>query len=129
EGHLDHRLDLGDDVAFHYHVLQGENRDTRFVRNVIGLEYALDATTALFVQGTPFADKEQIDVSVGAWLWRRDDEALRFMLTAVDAPNEKSQLAVYERAPYGLHLAGAFGDPLGLRVAFELGAQLPFEQR
>ncbi|MCK5941069.1 MAG: hypothetical protein KAI24_03790 [Planctomycetes bacterium] len=129
EGHIDHALDLGDGVAFRYHVLHGEHRDTRFIRNAIGLEYATSDTTAVFAQGTPFGDKERIDISVGGWLHRDGDDALRVMLTLVDAPSEKSDTAVYEQSPYGLHLAGTFGDRDSHRIAFELGAQLPFEQR
>jgi len=127
EGHINHAVELGDGFAFRYHVLQSENRDTRFVRNAIGLEYQLDDRTALFVQGTPFADKSLIDVSVGAWLLREDDQALRVMLTSVDAPSGKSREFEYEQAPYGLHVAGTFGDRGSHRVAFEVGAQLPFE--
>ncbi|MFN3242591.1 MAG: hypothetical protein ACE37K_13895 [Planctomycetota bacterium] len=129
EGHIDHRIELGDGFSFRYHVLQGENRDTRFVRNAIGLEYELDDTTALFVQGTPFADKSAIDVSAGAWLWRRGDQALRVMLTSVDAPSDKSRTFEFERAPYGLQVAGAFGDADGHRLVFDVAAQLPFELR
>lgn len=129
EGNIDHRFELGDGVAFRYHVLQSETRDTRFVRNAVGLEYETSATTAVFAQGTPFGDKSLIDVSLGAWLMRDQDRQLRVMLTLVDAPSEKSTLVEYETAPYGLHVAGAFGGPDSHRVAFELGAQLPMELR
>ncbi|MFT6079815.1 MAG: hypothetical protein ACJAQZ_001874 [Planctomycetota bacterium] len=129
ESHLNQAVELSDDVTFRYHYLQGENRDTRFVRNAVGLEYALDDRTAVFVQGTPFADKGMIDISVGAWLWRQDDQALRVMLTLVDAPSEKSQVVEFEQAPIGLHLAGTFGERDSHRLAFELAAQLPFEAR
>jgi hypothetical protein len=125
EGRIDHHVPLGDGVAFHYHVLQSEHRDARFDTTAIGLELQLDAERTLFVQGTPFADKSQIDVSVGAFWWRRPHAALRTMLTLVDAPADKSEVVDYERAPYGLHAAGAFGSPERLRVAFELGTQLP----
>lgn len=129
EGAIDHSVALGDGFAFRYHVLQGENRDTRFLRNAVALEYALDERTALFAQGELFADKSLIDVSVGAFLFRRDDDALRVMLTAVDWTSEKSRIVEYERAPYAAMLSGAFGDDDGVRLRFELGSQLPFEVR
>lgn len=110
-------------------MLQGENRDTRFLRNAVALEYALDEGTALFAQGELFADKSLIDVSVGAFLFRRDDDALRVMLTAVDWTSEKSRVVEYERAPYAAMLSGAFGDDDGVRLRFELGSQLPFTVR
>lgn len=129
EGQLDHAIALGDGVTFRYHMLQSENRDTRFLRNEIGLEYALDDTTALFAQGEPLADKSRIDISAGAWLFRRDDDALRVMVTAVDEPSDKGRVVQYERRPFALSFAGAFGDRKSHRIAFELGGQLPFEQR
>lgn len=127
DANLDHQVELGDGASFRYHFLQGETRDARFVRNVVALEYATSASTAVFAQGTPLADKSLIDVSVGAWLLREDDQALRVMLTLVDAPSEKSRILEYDRAPYGLHVAGTFGSPDSHRIAFEIGAQLPFE--
>jgi hypothetical protein len=129
EGRLDQRLDLGDGFAFRYHVLQGENRDARFLRNELALEVATSATTAVFAQGSLFADKSLIDVSLGAWLLREGDDALRVMLTAVDWTADKSRLVEYVEAPYAAMVSGAFGDVAGHRVAFELGGQLPFEQR
>ena len=129
ENHLNHAIALGDNFTFRYHYLQSENRDTRFLRNAVGLEYAVSDATALFVQGTPFADKSLIDISVGAWLWRSDEQALRVMLTQVDAPSDKSNAFAYERAPLGVHVAGMFGQRDSYRIAFELGAQLPFESR
>lgn len=129
EGRVDHEFELGDGVGFHYHVLQSEHRDTRFLRNAIGLSYQLDETSALFAQGTPFGDKSLIDVSVGGWLWRRDDDGLRAMVTLVDAPSDKSEVTEFESAPYGLHVAGAFGERDDLRVSFDVGAQLPFRAR
>lgn len=125
EGRIDHHVGLGDGVAFHYHVLQSEHRDARFDTTAIGLELQLGAERALFVQGTPFADKSQIDVSAGAWWLRQPHASLRTMLTLVDAPADKSEVVDYERPPYGLHAAGVFGSAERLRVAFELGAQLP----
>lgn len=129
EGRLDHAIALGDGVTFRYHLLQSENRDTRFVRNELALEYALDDTTALFAQGEPLADKSRIDLSLGAWLWRRDGDALRVMVTAVDEPGDKSRVVQYERRPFGVLVSGAFGDRESHRIAFELAGQLPFEQR
>lgn len=129
EGAIDHAVPLGDGLQFRYHVLQGENRDTRFVRNAVALEYALGETTAVFAQGELFAEKSLIDVSVGAWLFRRDDDALRIMLTAVDWTSEKSRTVEYERAPYAAMVSGAFGDVASHRLRFEVGAQLPFEVR
>jgi hypothetical protein len=129
EGQLDQAIELGDGFAFRYHVLQSENRDTRYLRNELALEYALGDETALFAQGSLFADKSLIDVSLGAWLLRRDDEALRVMLTAVDFATDKSDVVTYESAPWAAMVSGAFGDTESHRIAFELGAQLPFEVR
>lgn len=129
EGHLNQAIDLGDGLSFRYHFLQGEHRDARFVRNAVALEYATGEQTAIFAQGTPFADKEQIDVSFGAWLFREQDNALRVMVTLVDAPSEKADTFEFDRAPIGLHLAGTFGDRDSHRIAFEIGSQMPFELR
>jgi hypothetical protein len=129
EGNLDLTRELGDGFTFRYHFLQGENRDARFVRNALALEYALTPSTALFAQAEPFADKSLIDFSAGAWLLRERDQALRVMLTAVDFVNEKSRTAEYTRDPYALMASGVFGDPDGHRIAFDLGAQLPLTVR
>ncbi|MBM4060297.1 MAG: hypothetical protein FJ265_04240 [Planctomycetes bacterium] len=129
EGALDLGRELGDGFGFRYHFLQGEHRDARFLRHAIDLEYALAAETAVFAQIEPFADKSQIDVSLGAWFLRRGDSALRVMLTAVDWSNDKSRTADYGQDPYGVQLAGAFGDPGALRIAFDLAGQLPFSVR
>lgn len=66
EGAIDHALPLGDGFAFRYHVLQGENRDTRFLRNAVAGEKALGETSAIFVQAELFAEKSLVDVSAGA---------------------------------------------------------------
>ncbi|MBL8729721.1 MAG: hypothetical protein JNM25_14935 [Planctomycetes bacterium] len=129
EGQVDHAAPLGSGFAFGYHLLQSEHRDARFLRNAIEFEYEVGPETALFAQGELFADKQWIDASGGVWLWRRGDQALRAMVTVVDAPADKSRDFVYERAPYAVMLAGAFGDPRSHRIVFELGAQLPFEVR
>lgn len=130
EGQFDHRIDLGDGFAFRYHVLQSENRDTRYLRNELAVEYAIGDRTAVFAQGSLFADKSLIDVSVGAWLFRHRDNALRVMLTAVDAPSaRKSRIVDYTEAPYAAMVSGAFGDTDSHRVVFEVAGQLPFEQR
>jgi hypothetical protein len=129
EGAIDHALPLGDDFTFRYHVLQGENRDARFVRNAVALERRLGDGAAAFVQGEVFAEKSLIDVSAGAWLLRRGDDALRVMLTAVDMTADKSRDFRYERAPLATMASGAFGDAATHRVRFEVGGQLPFEQR
>lgn len=129
EGAIDHAIALGDEFTFRYHVLQGENRDVRFLRNAVELERSLGDSSAVFVQGEVFAEKSVIDVSAGAWLFRRDDDALRVMLTAVDWTAEKSREFEYERAPYATMISGAFGDPATHRLRFELGGQLPLEQR
>jgi hypothetical protein len=127
EGAIDHKIDLGDGFAFRYHVLQGENRDTRFLRNAVAGEMALGESSAVFVQGELFAEKSLIDVGAGAWLFRRDDDALRLMVTAVDATDGKSRDFFYERDPYAVMASGAFGDADGHRVRFEVGGQLPFK--
>ena len=126
EGAIDHKVELGDGFAFRYHVLQGENRDTRFLRNAVAGELELGESSAVFVQGELFAEKSLIDVGAGAWLFRRDDDALRVMLTAVDATDGKSRDFAYERDPYAVMASGAFGDADGHRVRFEVGGQLPF---
>jgi hypothetical protein len=129
EGRLDQRIELGSGAAFRYHVLQGENRDTRFLRNELAMEYDLGDATAVFVQGSLLAEKSLIDASVGAWLFRRGDDALRVMLTAVDWTSEKSKEIEYTTAPWAVMASGTFGDAGSHRLAFELGGQLPFVQR
>lgn len=129
EGSIDKTLALGDGFGFGYHVLQSETRDARFLRNAIEFDYALGDETAVFVQTEMFADKDLIDVSAGAWLLRREQQALRAMVTAVDAPSEKSDSVDYLQRPVALMLAGVFGDPERQRLAFELAGQLPFDVR
>jgi len=129
EGHLDHHVPLGSGLSFRYHVLQSETRDTRFLRNEMALEYETSETTAVFAQGSIFADKSLIDVSLGAWLWREEDDAVRVMLTAVDWTSEKSRVVDYVREPWAAMVSGCFGDPSSVRVMFDVGAQLPLEQR
>lgn len=127
EGRIDHAVELGDGVTFRQHLLQSEHRDARFLRDALALEYDLGGGAAVFAQGELLPDKPLIDVSAGAWLWRRDHDALRVMLTAVDFANDKSRVDDYRRDPYGVMVAGAFGAPEAHRVVFELGAQLPFD--
>ena len=129
EGRLDQHLELGSGLGFRYHVLQGENRDARFLRNELALEYELGESTAVFAQGSLFADKSVIDVSLGGWLFRRGDEGLRLMLTAVDWTSEKSEVVEYTDAPWAAMASGAFGTGDGHRIVFELAGQLPFAQR
>ncbi len=129
EGQFEQAAELGDGFAFGFHFLQSENRDTRFVRTALELDYALGDTTALFAQTEMFADKSLIDASLGAWLWRHDDQAVRVMLTAVDWTNEKSSVVEYTRDPYAAMVAAAFGGRDSHRLVLELGAQLPFTQQ
>ncbi len=129
EGSVDYRHALGSGFTFGYHMLQSENRDTRFLRTAIEMEYELDDESAAFVQAELFAEKSVVDLSVGAWLFRREAQALRIMLTSVDAPSRKGERIEYTRDPYALQLAGAFGKPDGHRVAFDIGGQLPLEFR
>lgn len=129
EGTIDVSTPLGDGFGFGYHVLQSEHRDARFLRSAVEFDHALGADTALFVQGELLADKELVDAGGGVWLLRRGDEALRAMVTLVDAPSRKGRAFTYERDPVALMLAGVFGDPASHRVVFEVGGQLPFEVR
>lgn len=129
EGQFDYAAELDDGFAFGFHFLQSENRDTRFVRNALELEYALGEQTAVFVQTEMLADKSLIDASLGVWLLRHDDQAVRVMLTAVDLASEKSRDVEYTRDPYAAMVAAAFGDPDSHRLVLELGAQLPFTQQ
>jgi hypothetical protein len=127
EGAFDQGVALGDGIGFRYHMLQSENRDTRFLRNAVELEAGFGARSAVFVQTELFAEKSAIDVSAGVWLWREAQQALRLMVTAVDAPSAKSREFEYRRDPYAVMASGAFGAPDGMRVAFEVGGQLPLE--
>lgn len=129
ESQFDHALPLGEGFTFRYHFQQSEHRDTRFVRNEIALERTVGEHAAVFVQASPLAEKSGIDVSVGAFLWRTDESALRVMLTAVDAPNEKSGEVEYLDQPFGAMVSGVFGDPDAARLYVEAGAQLPFTLR
>lgn len=129
EGGIDQRIELGEGFAFRYHLLHSETRDTRILRSAIELEYAIGQESAVFVQSELMAEKSVVDVSVGAWLLRRDANALRVMVTSVDAPSRKGERVIYERDAWAVMLAGAFGDPESHRVAFEIGGQLPFELR
>ncbi|MBL9077027.1 MAG: hypothetical protein JNL08_05965 [Planctomycetes bacterium] len=129
EGAIDVSTPLGDGFGFGYHVLHSEHRDARFLRNAVELDYALGADRALFVQGELLADKEFVDAGGGVWLLRRGDEALRAMVTLVDAASRKGRDFAYERDPIAVMVAGVFGDPAAHRIAFELGGQLPFAVR
>lgn len=129
DGGLDVTRPLGGGCGFGWHVLHGENRDVRFLRNAVEFERALGDAAALFVQGELDADKSLIDASLGAWLHRAGDDALRVMVTAVDLSSAKSRRVAYQHEPWAVMAAGAFGERERHRVAFELGAQLPFEVR
>ncbi len=127
EGQLDVTKRLGSGWSAGFHMLQSETRDTRFLRTALELEYELGPGTAVFAQAELFAEKAVVDASVGAWLLRNEHEALRVMLTAVDAPSAKNADLEYQTDAYALMVAGAFGDPESHRVAFEVSGQLPFE--
>lgn len=120
----------GDRWRFTYDVLQSETQDTRFLRNALGFEHDLDASTALVAQGEVFAEKPQIDVSFGAHLWRGDRSGVRVLFTAVDAPNDKSDTSEYLSDPYGWMASGYFAtQDRGSEVSFELAGQLPLRVR
>lgn len=121
--------DLGAGFSARIAYLQSENQSTQFERIGFGLEKRLSDPTALFLLLEGTQDKSRADLSFGAELFRSAHGAHRVTFTIVDFPWRKSDDFEYETAPYGLLFAGFGGDPDGLQIAYELGFQLPFEER
>ncbi len=126
EGAYDQRFALDESAGIGVHLLHSENRDWRFVRQAIELDLITSESTGVFVQAEPLAEKSEIDVSAGAWLWRAGDEGLRLMWTGVDLTAEKSRSFDYRRQAHALMLTGAHGGGEDWRLTWELGGQLPF---
>lgn len=130
EGHINATAELGEKFRFHFHALQSETQDNRFLRNAIEFQYLLDESVALFVMSEFIADKRKNDISFGVQLFRRPERELRFMLTAVDVSSEKNRDEFdYVKRGFGLMSSGFFGAPGGDQLRFEFGVQLPFELR
>lgn len=127
EGAYDQRFALDETAGIGVHLLHSENRDWRFLRQAVELDLITSASTGLFVQAEPSAEKAEIDVSAGAWLWRHGDEGLRLLWTGVDLTAEKSRSFEYRRAAHAVMLTGAHGRGDDWRITWELGGQLPME--
>jgi len=127
EGAYDQRFALDKTAGIGVHLLHSENRDWRFLRQALELDLLTSASTGLFVQAEPSAEKAEIDVSAGAWLWRAGDQGLRLMWTGVDLTSEKSRSFEYRRAAHAVMLTGAHGRGEDWRITWELGGQLPFQ--
>jgi len=122
-------LDMGRGASARLSYLQSENQTTQFERVGVGMDWRLSPASALFFQleGTP--EKDRADLSLGAELFRNPHGAQRVALTLVDFSWRKSDEFEYSTAPLGLLFSGFQGDPQRLQFAYELGAQLPFEER
>jgi hypothetical protein len=122
-------VELGDGFTARLNYLQSENQTTQFQRVGAGIDMPIAEPTSLFVQleGTP--NKSRADISFGAELFRDRYQAHRVMVTLVDFASRKSSDFSYDEDPYALMAAGFFGDPDSFELAYEIGAQLPFEER
>lgn len=124
EAAADVGVELGRGVTGRFHYLQSEHQSARFER----FEFGLDAGP-LFAQIEGTAEKSRADLSLGVALSDGERSTHRLGVTFVDFPQGKSDEFTYERRPIGLGLAGAHGDAGGFELAYELGVQLPFEER
>lgn len=122
-------VDLGSGFTGRLHYRQSEDQATQYQRVALGIDAALSERTALFVQleGTP--DKSRSDLSLGFELRPSERTRHRAMLTLVDFSWRKSEEFEYTEAPYALCFSGLTGDPERVQLYYELGLQLPFEER
>jgi len=122
-------LDLGSGFTGRLHYLQSEDQTTQYQRVALGIDAPLSERSALFLQleGTP--DKSRSDLSLGFELRPTERTRHRAMLTLVDFSWRKSEELEYTEAPYALGFSGITGDPARAQLYYELGLQLPFEER
>jgi hypothetical protein len=124
EAAADVGVELGRGATGRFHYLQSEHQSARFERFVFGLDAG-----PVFAQVEGTAEKSRADLTLGVALSDGERSTHRIGLTFVDFPQGKSDDFDYERQPLGLGLAGHFGDPQRLELGYELGVQLPFEER
>ncbi|HVS18562.1 MAG TPA: hypothetical protein VMT18_08175 [Planctomycetota bacterium] len=121
--------DLGSGFRARLDYLQSEHQTTRFERLAFGLERHIGERVALFAQIEGTADKSRADLSLGVQLAAGEHSLHRLGLTVVDFAAGQSETFDYAERPYGLLAAGQVGAADSLRFAYELGLQLPFEER
>jgi hypothetical protein len=124
EAAADVGVELGRGLTGRFHYLQSEHQSTRFERFVFGLDAG-----PLFAQIEGTVEKSRADLSLGVALSDGERSTHRLGVTFVDFPQGKSDELTYERRPIGLGLAGSLGSARGFELAYELGVQLPFDER
>lgn len=122
-------VDMGSEAIARLNYLQSENQTTQFQRAGIGIDWRASAASTLFFQleGTP--EKDRADLTLGTELFRNAHGAQRIAFTLVDFSWRKSDEFEYTTPPFGVMFSGFLGDPERVQVAYELGAQLPFEEQ
>lgn len=129
EAAADLAYELGRGFHARLDYLQSEHQTTRFERLAFGLERGLGERGTLFAQIEGTTDKSRADLSLGVQLDAGERGRHRLGLTLVDFAAGQSASLDYAERPYGLLAAGQVLAGDDLRVAYELGLQLPFEQR
>ena len=122
-------LDVGKGFTFRAQQIGSENQTTRFQRFAVGFDVETTSSSSLIFQLEGDAAKARADVSFGAELARTESSAHRVLFTLTDWSDGKSTVFEYDTKPYGLMFAGYYGVPSGVQFAYDLSAQLPFEER
>lgn len=129
ESSLQLGVDLGQGFKFRMQQLGSEHQSTRFQRHAVGLELETSDSSAVLFQLEGDAEKARADMSFGLELLRSDHSAHRILFTRVDWPAGKSDVFTYDQRPFGVMAAGWHGPPDGWQVAYDVGVQLPLEER
>ncbi|MEM6567313.1 MAG: hypothetical protein AAF957_02820 [Planctomycetota bacterium] len=122
-------VDVGRGVTVRANYLASEHQTTRFTRFAVGMDFRTSESSSFFFQLEGDAGKDRADGSLGVEFLRSDHGAHRLMFTAVDWSTGKSDVFEYDDKPYGVMLSGYRGRADGVRFLYDLGVQLPFQER
>jgi hypothetical protein len=129
ESSLQVGVPLGASTRFRAQHLGSEHQSAQYQRFGVGLERDLGPASALLFQLEGGVAKERADASLGAEYARGEHSAHRVLFTLVDWSDGKSDIFQYDSAPYGLMFAGWSGAPDKVQFTYDIGVQLPFEER
>ncbi len=129
ESSLQVGVPLGASSRFRAQHVGSEHQSAQYQRFGVGFEYDLDADRALIFQLEGDVAKERADASFGMEYGRGDHSAHRVLFTLVDWSDGKTDLFRYDSKPYGVMFAGWSGAPGEVQFTYDLGVQLPLEER
>lgn len=129
ESSLQVGVPLGALTRFRAQHIGSEHQSAQYQRFAVGLEHDVGSTSALLFQLEGGVAKERADASFGAEYARGNHSAHRVLFTLVDWSEGKSDIFTYDSKPYGLMFSGWSGKPDSVQFTYDIGAQLPLEER